>query len=460
MVLGKRKHGPGAKAAMQGLKNHEDPVVRKHKMDDNGKIIMPIRKSSSCVEKGKTDPSGSRKSSSPRRSPPLSPKSKMLADLIPGKTTEDIQKICGKAIVSPRTQIGLEKERVQVEEKRLRLVDERLKKMKEVLILKADYPLVAGDMEEDDEPEHLQRSPAFNAYPEDPEVYGREAKQVPMQAHRNIIVDRSQAHEPFGHGIVSRVLLEEETEPGKPTRQVGAWAIKQVHLREWLAPGTVIRALHAVPNNDLKLEYPSNLVRIYPRGPVIAKWRPMIILWHHNSEMTCVPLFTLKAKNPETKKSESGLKLQHLAPAKRREYMPIRRDDNEGSAWKNYGLALHNGPPLIMLKHPGTYGLEAGSFADLSRPVTVGKFDEFEDALAMLKDGSYARLLEAFKFREQLAREGALSSKGMRDTRTATPPALQRMSDDRAKWNAMGVGDDQIDEDDAYYDAEFIDLNR
>ncbi|THW94034.1 hypothetical protein D6D17_08226 [Aureobasidium pullulans] len=26
MVLGKRKHGPGAKAAMRGLKNHEDPV--------------------------------------------------------------------------------------------------------------------------------------------------------------------------------------------------------------------------------------------------------------------------------------------------------------------------------------------------------------------------------------------------------------------------------------------------
>lgn len=87
----------------------------------------------------------------------------MLADLIPGKTTEDIQKICGKAIVSPRTQIRLGKEQVQVEEKRLRVMDERLKKMKEVLILKADYPLVPGDMEEDDEPEHLQRSPAFNA---------------------------------------------------------------------------------------------------------------------------------------------------------------------------------------------------------------------------------------------------------------------------------------------------------
>ncbi|THY07289.1 hypothetical protein D6D01_09786 [Aureobasidium pullulans] len=384
----------------------------------------------------------------------------MLADLFPGKTTEDIQKICGKAIVSPRTQIRLGKEQVQVEEKRLRVVDERLKKMKEELILKADYPLVAGDAEEDDEPEHLQRSSAFNAYPEDPEVYGRKSKQVPMQTHRKIIVDRSQAHEPFGHGSVSRVVLEEETDPDKPTTQVGVWAIKQVHLREWLAPGTVIRALQAVPNNDLKLEYPSNLVRIYPRGPVTAKWRPMIILWHHNSEMTCVPLFTLKARNPETNKSESGLKLQHLAPARRQEYMPIRRDDDEGSAWKNYGLALHNGPPLIMLKHPGTYGLEVGSFADLSRPVTAGKFDEFEDALAILKDGSYARLVEAFKFREQSAREGALSRKGFRETPTATPPELQRMRENKAKWSAMGVGDDQMKEDDAYYDAAYIDLNK
>lgn len=547
--------GSGAKPAMKGLKDHNDQVVAKPKYDENGMLIPPIRKSTDSVKKSEISPAGSRAP----RSPPLTPKAKILADLLKGKTTEDIQKLYGKAIVSPRTQIRLEKEQVQVEQDRVRHVQEQRDAIKEILSLTADHPLLAGEGisdekgleslealkthidelinklkpeekpespvtpthmpldeyqkamlaidkvegkkqlreildripvtprtklqltktraeylekiaitkanypnildNEDVDPENYKLPAYFNTFPEQPDVFGKATKNP--NRHSRKIVHKQKGNRPTQAYQKSSIVLEDHTEV--PVKEVGTWAITQLHLREDIRPGTVIRAQHAVSNNDMRTSCPDDHVRMFAGGPVFAKWRPYIVLWRLSDYLICVPLFSYSVKDTEGH-SEIGLGLEQFDfPYKRErleEFVPIMRSDNEGKKWRGYRLALKNGPPLIVKPLSKNYQMSVGCFADIARTVSISRYDYYEDNLAQLTDASFARLLEIVRYREQVARDDALLKRSLRDTNTASPPALQRMGDDRTKWQQMGVADDQIDQDDAYYDADYIDLNR
>ncbi|KAI5267446.1 hypothetical protein E4T47_08025 [Aureobasidium subglaciale] len=242
---------------------------------------------------------------------------------------------------------------------------------------------------------------------------------------RNIRRNENQVKKLKQHKDIAKVTLEDySTEPAK---EIATWAVRRMYYRENVLPGMVIRALHSCSNDDLKIPYPSNEVRIFPDGPVFAKWRPMI---------PGLGLKKLKSKSQE---------------ARLKELIPVRCHDK--ASWKNYDLAKYNGSPLNLLRSPGKGSrLADGCFADISRTIAISRTDNFEEGYGSLTKGSYARLLHAFRHREQEAMRAAMGNKLLRDHEyDVAAPVLGRMKNLMPFWAWMQLGPDDLDDDDHYY---------
>lgn len=162
--------------------------------------------------------------------------------------------------ISPRTSPRLAALR-EKEEAAQEIVNELERKIKELEDFATNQ--ISSIMQTDDV---ALRSPQFSMFPELPNPY-------PMARKFKSSEERTEV----GHRLTRKIHLQDVTDPKNP-KNIGLWAVSTYLAKEYIIPGEIIFATHAFSNNDLKLKFPNECVRIFADGPVFSKFRP--VLYH------------------------------------------------------------------------------------------------------------------------------------------------------------------------------------
>ncbi|THX69299.1 hypothetical protein D6D04_10326 [Aureobasidium pullulans] len=273
------------------------------------------------------------------------------------------------------------------------------------------------------------RSPQFSMFPELPNPY-------PMARKFKSSEERTEV----GHRLTRKIHLQDVTDPKNPNN-IGLWAVSTYLAKEYIIPGEIIFATHAFSNNDLKLKFPNECVRIFADGPVFSKFRPMVVLWHNESGMMCAPMYTLSTKHKSAKQ-----KLDDLSLGRQKEFMSITK---VGGKWEGEDLANANGPPLRYEPVSDTKDLEEKAFVDVARITWIDRYTNFKSAQAYLTRASYLRLLDVVTYKQHNDQLEACEVHELYGWPETLPmiPSRKRTAAQRERWLQTGLTETEIDAD-------------
>lgn len=197
---------------------------------------------------------------------------------------------------------------------------------------------------------------------------------------KTVIPRHKRKNKPFEE---EKVVIQ-RTKPKKEEKM--DWMVRRYIGQDQIKPGDIIFATLACANfvKGEDIDYPHENIRIFGGniGPVWAKRRFMVVLFHHSEAMVCAPLFS------------QGQGLAKLSKERRSELASITHRHNK--AWE--GNTHHNGPPLLMEAGAGTTGLKLYGYVDVAQPVCIQRSEDVQYNMGKLTKGSYLRLLEMFRF--------------------------------------------------------------
>ncbi|KAG9724367.1 hypothetical protein KCU73_g13449, partial [Aureobasidium melanogenum] len=182
------------------------------------------------------------------------------------------------------------------------------------------------------------------------------------------------------------------------TEQCELWGYHADRGRNHFYPGQIIRAMDAHPQCDLSAGLDDRNTNSHTDGPIIAKKRPMVVLWKTHSAVLCLPMKTL---------SES--KAMETYPERWYEY--ISATSEQDASWKSQ--TPHAGPPLVFIPSKDKDDVIKGRcYISLVAATLINPRSELNMDLGRLGGSSYCRLVEAYTYAQNQNKQKAFEEFG------------------------------------------------